>query len=272
MTNKNFLNKLKKEVIPGINIFELILFSFSLFMGITLFILTFTIWVEDIKSDLNKLLSSIIVLIDIPVGVIAATFLAKKSKLSPILLTFDALLYGGANLLAKQWSLGFVNFVLIPILYLIAFFWIWPKQNLSDNKEIETRKFSIGTGLILLLLIFLFSTLFGVLITFFTKQNVSNEFDKWVVTLNIWFGSFSSALMLVAVIFSILRFREIWYLYFLSNTLKIILFSILISQGDLASIQLLLLSITYFVNSIFGILVWQDSKLIKQKKISNQDL
>lgn len=257
-----FLDKLKREVLPGINLFELVLFSVSTIVGTILFLITL-FYLDDSNSSA---LTNLITLIDIPIGVIAATFLAKRSKLAPLLLSIDALLYGGANILAKQFALGLVNFILTPLLYMIAFIWIWPKQSNNDGSEVITRKFNLKTGILIIGGAILIAVSFGVVLTLINNSNNTTELPDWLFIYSTWFDSFAAAIMLMAVITSILRFRESWYLYFTSNVLKIFLFTALIINGDTSSICLLVLAVTYFINAIFGMMVWRESELFELKK------
>ncbi len=262
MANITVMDNLKREVIPGINLFELILFSFSTIIGITLFILTITLWSD---SENQNTISNLIALIDIPIGVIAATFLAKRSKLAPLLLSVGALLYGSANFIAGQFALGFVNFIFTPIIYMVAFIWIWPKQEVDG--EVKTKKFNLTTGLIISGLAIGIAVVFGVVMTLVNGIGYDNTtMPAWLITFSTWFDSFAAALMLMAVITSVLRFREAWYFYFTSNVLKIILFTSLIIYGDLASLELLVLAITYFINSIFALVIWRESEVVNISK------
>lgn len=262
MANKiTVMGKLKSNVLPGINLFELILFSFSTIVGITLFALTITIWSD---SENQKMISNLIALIDIPIGVIAATFLAKRSKLAPLLLSIDALLYGSANFIAGQFALGFVNFIFTPIIYMVAFIWIWPKQEIDG--EVQTKKFTLTTGLIISGIAIAIAVAFGIAITLINGVGYDDTLPNWLVTFRTWFDSFAAALMLMAVITSVMRFREAWYFYFTSNILKIILFTSLIVYGDLASLELLVLAVTYFINAIFALIIWRESEVVNISK------
>ncbi len=259
-TKRTVLEQLKRNIIPGINLFELILFTFATVLGTVLFVLTLTIWSDPSSSTNAKIITTnIIALVDIPIGVIAATFLAKRSKLAPLLLSIDALLYGGANFISGQFALGIVNFIFTPVIYMIAFIWIWPNE--KEDGEVETKKFNLKTGLIISLGAILTAVVFGIILTL-TGGVQSSEFSPWLNTFSTWFDSFAAALMLMAVIVSVMRLREAWYFYFTSNVLKIILFTCLIVEGDLASLELLVLAITYFINAIFGMFVWRESTTI----------
>ncbi len=263
-SNTTFLRKLQREIIPGINLFEAVLFSISATLGVVLFLLTILVW-SDGAGD--EILINVITLIDLPIGIIAATFLAKRSKLAPLLLSIDALLYGGANMIAGQYALGTVNFIITPILYMVAFVWIWPKEKSEDGKEVITRKLNLTTGLLISGIAIAFAVMFGVTMTLLgDASNTTTNLPDWVFWFKIWFDTFAAALMLMAVVTSVFKFREAWYFYFTSNVLKIILFTTLIACGDLGSIQLLLLAVTYFINALFGMFIWNNSKVVELKK------
>lgn len=258
-TKINFIDRLQKNVIPGINLFELILFTVTTVVGGILFILTLTIWNSDSAS--SDWISNLIAFVDIPIGIIAATFLAKRSKLAPMLLSIDALLYGSANFIAGQIALGFVNCIATPIIYLVAYFYLWPKQEKENSGEVVTKKFNLVTGLLFSGSAILLAVLFGVVITLTDGKTEATFLDSYQT----WFDSFAAALMLMAVITSTLRFREGWYFYFVSNILKIALFSTLVIKGDYASLELLVIAIAYLINATFAMFIWKDSEIVEIK-------
>ncbi len=263
-TNVTIMQKLKSEVLPGINLFESILFTIATIVGTIFFILSFTIWKTN-SSD-NQLFSSLLALIDIPLGVLAATFLSKRSKWAPLLLSVDALLYGSANFFAGQIALALVNFIYTPIMYLIAFFFIWPRETIDPiTKEVKTRKLNLLTGLLIVISIILVATIFGVVLTVLNNNEPKYE-HEWINNFSMWFDVFAATLMMFAVASSVFRFRETWYFYLTSNIIKIFLFSsLLIFEQDIASIQLLILALTYLINALFGLVIWRQSELKELK-------
>ncbi len=264
-TKITVMDRLRKEVIPGINLFELCLFIFATVVGVTLFILSITIWSES--TDNKDYFGYAIAIIDIPLGVLAATFLSKRHKLAPALLAIDAIFYGTSNFLAGNFALFFVNAVLTPVIYLVAFFVIWPKMDAinKDTNEIETRKLNVNSGLIIAGSAILVAVLFGVSITLIkdTSTIVDNKTFEYV---SIWFDSFAASLMLMAVIAATLRFREVWYLYFTSNIIKLVLFSWSLALGNMDDLLVLVLAVTYLMNTIFGMLIWKDSENVSKQK------
>ena len=245
------LTKLKKPIFKGINLFEIILFSLFSTIGVIIFILSI---VNNSEISLSVKMSYIFTLIDIPLGIIAATSLSKRSKYAPLLLVIDALLYGTSNFLVGNISLGFVNAIITPILWIIAFFYFWKGNMKEEGREVETRKLNLKTGFVVVISVVLVATLLAIALHWnsFKTNNLINS-------INVWFDSFAAALMLAAVVMGMLRFREVWYLYLLANILKITLFIVNLSVGNNSDVMLLIMSSAYLTNSIFGLFIWYDS-------------
>ncbi len=250
--------KLQKDIYKGINLFEIVLFS--IFSTIAVLVFLYSILSTD-KPSAKVQASYIISLIDIPMGIIASTTLSKKSKYSPIFLIIDAFLYGISNFLLDNNALGFVNAIIIPLLWFFAFAYLWKGSVEKETKKIETRKLNLSTGALLLFSVIVISTSLALVM----HWNSFNSNDP-IVSLNIWFDSFAASLMLFAVIMGVLRFREVWYLYLLANILKITLFTINLSTGNSKDAMLLVMSSAYLINAIFGLFVWTDSKKFDNKK------
>lgn len=261
MKTNAFIKKLKRDVIPGINLFEGVLFTITSTLGIILFILSLTIWSGNAGADWKTNTANLLTLLDIPIGILAATFIAKRHRLGALLLAIDAFLYGTANLLAGQFALAFVNDLVIPFLYLFAFFYLWPKwaKTKESTGEIYTHKMNLKSSLLIVGGVLLFSIAFGIFMPMITNSYSTSK--GTIDTINVWFGSFAAALMLIATIMVVMRYRENWFLYFISNTVKIILFSTIIItgyDGYQGYYLLLLLAIAYWINSLFGMFVWSE--------------
>ncbi len=268
------INKLKREVIPGINVFEAFLFTFTTIVGCILLILTFTIWSSDDSITNKNIISYFISMVDIPVGVLAATFLAKRNKYAPGILAVDALLYGSSNFLAGNIALGIVNAILTPLIYLVALFFIWPKETKEGSSSVTTRKLSLQSAALLVMFILFIAIIMGFALPemfpkYFTSQDYSNY--KWLQDFNIWFDSFAAALMLAAVIMGTLRFRETFFLYLIANTIKIILFTTTLALGYKNDLFVLVIASAYYINSIFGILVWTEESESYKKENTTQE-
>ncbi len=258
-SNTKILTKLQREVIPGFNLFETILFSTTTILATILFFLTLFVWSDSAEKGDN--LINILMLIDMPLGILAATFLSKKNALAPLLLAIDGVLYGLANFLGGQYALGISSFLFIPAIYMVGFLWLWPRENKENNKVVETKKLNLKTGLVLATVAIVFAIVFGVVLTFLEDATNDGSLPNWVFWFKLWFDTFSATMMLVSVIVATLKFREAWYFFITSNALKVILFTTLIIYGDMASLELLVLSVAYLINSVFGLLVWNNSRV-----------
>ncbi len=253
-TKVTLLDKLKKDVFPGINLFELILFSISLIFSILFFVLGLLL-IDNTNTEIAVM---VIALVDLPIGVIAATFLSKRSKLAPLLLIIDAFMIGTANFLSHQIAIGIVNMVIVPILYFLAMVWIWPKETNEETNEVVTRKLNLKVGTYLLLLTIIASILFGDVVS----RIINNDNE----TFAIWFDAFAGAITISATIMAVFKFREAWYFYLTLNVIKIVLYTSLIISGKIANVQLLIIAVTYFINALFGLLIWNDSREIELNK------
>ncbi len=245
----------KKKVFLGINLFEVLLFSFAIIASII--IISFEIYHLEF-NDINYYVfsSQIITLIDLPLGIIAAVALSRRWKWSWLLLSIDAVLYGTAALLTSNFSLGIINLITPFILSLTLITWKG-FINEEDDSQIKTRKLGIKEGISLAIIIIGLSILLGYGVTSL-KQFISSDDGNYFASS--LFDASAGILMLFAALMSVFRYRETWYLYLFSNTVKIIFFSILISQGDYGNILLLVIAITYFINAIYGNIIWWFSK------------
>jgi|GEM_PF-3057102 len=114
---KTILSRLDKKIFKDFSLFEVVLFTIAVIVGCTVFVVMIFITKENKGTDKTKLyLSYALTLVDIPLGVVAATRLSKKDKYAPLLLAIDALLYGSSNFLVGNYALGVVNAVLTPLL------------------------------------------------------------------------------------------------------------------------------------------------------------
>ncbi len=245
----------RKRVIWGINLFEIILFSLAIITSIVIIAL------ELNKVNFNNinsyvLASQIITLIDLPLGIVAAIALSRKWKWSWLLLSIDAVLYGSASLLTGNFSLGIIN-LLTPFIFSLTLITWKDFINENDEAQIKTRKLGILEGISLVISIIGLSILLGYGVTSL-KQVISNDDGNYFISS--LFDASAGILMLFAALMSVFRYRETWYLYLFSNTIKIIFFSLLISQGNYENILLLVIAITYFINAIYGNIIWWFSK------------
>ncbi len=254
MNYSNFINgPIKKEyrrkdgnnIFKTIKPFEIILFLISISLS------TYFLFRNGIS---NIAASDWIIWVDLSIGIIAALSLSRRWKWSWLILAFDAILYGVAMFLTKNYAIGIVNMFLSPIILFFAIL-TWKDYNTEFEKTIETRKINLTQGFIITFFIFLLTTLIGYITLEITdsKTNIGKTQD--------WLNAFAASITLFAMIASVFRFRETWYLYFLNNIVKIVLFSLLIWKSYDENIISLILAVTYFLNSLYGMFIWKDGEL-----------
>jgi len=70
-----------------------------------------------------------------------------------------------------------------------------------------------------------------------------------------------STLMIFGFLLSAFRYRETWTMFLMGDIIKVIMFSILIAYASPnTSVLSLILSITYFFNSLHALWVWRNSQ------------
>ncbi len=252
MNYSNFITgPIKKEYRKGggslfkiIKPFEIILFIIS--FSLSSYFL-FRNGTGNIKS------SDWIIWVDLSIGIIAAILLSRRWKWSWLVLAFDAILYGVAMYLTGNYAIGFVNMILSPMILFFALI-TWKNHKNQFEQTIETRKVNLSQGFIVTFVIFLLTATIG----FITVQITNSETQ--IEKSQDWLNAFAASITLFAMIASIFRFRETWYLYFLNNIVKIILFSLLVWKSYDENIISLILASTYFINSIYGMFIWKDGE------------
>ncbi len=238
---KKYLNG-EKKLFLGITLFETVLFLSS-FIIATIF--TF------LNGTSNLEVSDWIIWIDLALGIVAAVSLSRKWKWSWLLLLIDALLYGSVMILTKNYALGIVNAVISPIILLLSLV-TWKKHKEEGVAEIETRKLNLSQGILITFIISGISIGVGFLTIYIRGENANQVQD--------WMNAFAATITIFAMIASILRYRETFFFYFVSNTVKIIMFSILIfSFSKTENTVSLIMAFTYFINAIYGMLIWKNT-------------
>ena len=239
----------------GISFFELSLFLVAFITG-TYF--TFNNGVSDLAWY------DWVLWIDVSLGIVAAIALLKKLSYSWILLSLDAMFYGAAIIGQGIYATGVINFLITPLLLSLTLI-TWKNHKDPETKLIQTRKLGIKEGLLFSLGVVMITALIG-----WPLSLLADETLKW----RSWVDSFLAALTVGAFTFSVFRYREAWYLFFFSNTVKIIMFTILLVlyPTEQTSPLSLILAITYWLNAIYGMFVWRKSqKESIVKKFNHQE-
>ncbi len=198
-----------------------------------------------------------VIYVDIIVGILGAILLAKKNRYAWIVLTLDAMLYGSSFIGQGIIATGALNLFVVPVI-IVASAFTW-KNNLQEGNEnhIKTKKLSLKEGIIIFIIIILGILLVGMNLNYFFGDTTSAH--PW----SAWVDASITIIMLFAFLFSTFRYREAWYLFLFSNVLKIIMFSILLSNfGKTENISplSLILAVTYAINGIYALYLWKDSQ------------
>lgn len=198
---------------------------------------------------------------DIFIGVIAALALSKRYRYAWILLLIDACFYGSVMFATGNYALAIVNVIIIPIILIFAGI-NWKKEGFTKEKLIKTRKLNFWQGILLVTIIAILTIGLGVFTGYIVIDLIGVSNDD-IPIYQIALDAFSASIAVIAFSFSMMRYRETFFLYTILNTVKIIMFSLLLfsfggqegSEKTTLFISLIL-AITYFFNALYGIFMW----------------
>ncbi|BDV03588.1 MAG: hypothetical protein HPPSJP_3090 [Candidatus Hepatoplasma scabrum] len=239
-------NKLKKI---KINWIEIILFLFAIVTS-SYFIFA--------NIDTNNW-DTYLIYVDIFIGIIAAIALSKRYRYAWILLIIDAVFYGSVMFATGSYALATVNVIFLPIILIFAGI-NWKKEGFTEQNLIKTRKLNFWQGIFIVTLITILTVGFAAFSAYVVIDLIGED---EVPTYQIALDAFSASISLVAFIFSMLRYRETFFLYTLLNIVKIIMFSLILFAFDKQEgsdkttlIISLILAISYFFNALYGLFMW----------------
>lgn len=257
-TKKNFLS------INKVNIADIIIFLI-IGVGGTIFNI-YQASTMNWSSGWEDILGFIIGWIALYFGVFGALALSKKSKHSWWILLIEAMLYGVYLCLISTWATGILNAVIIPLILLFSHFVLWKKTNTANEKKLETRKFTLKNGLIIVSGTLILSVaISGLLILI--GVNESKDWPKWLWYMNIWMDGMIASIGFFAFLLIMLRFKENFFLFLLSNILKLVLFIATISViKDMSYVLSIIFAAGYLLNALYGIYIWNNGKLEKSLK------
>ena len=200
-------------------------------------------------------------------GISGAMMLTTKSKHSWIPLTIEAVMYGMYTFFALgSYALGSINMFIAPIILMFSQ-WNW-RRHAKEGHEIETRKLNVQEGIYTTVGIFIVATGLG---SIFIFGDPNGDPTNWLS----WIDGLMGSVMLFGYLASALRYRETWYIFFASNVIKIISWTIAIAQApDMGTVAAystsLTLAIVYFINASFGLIIWQKGKKEKLSEIKKE--
>lgn len=251
-------NNIKKI---NINWIEIILFLFCTILS-SYFIFT--------NIDTNEW-DTYLIYVDIFIGVIAALALSKRYRYAWILLLIDACFYGSVMFATGNYSLGIVNVIIIPIILILTGL-NWKREGFTDKNLVKTRKLNFWQGLFIVTLIIIIAIGFASFSAYVVIDLIGKD-D--VPTYQIALDAFSASIAVVAYIFSMMRYRETFFLYTSLNIVKIIMFSLILfaftepEDSDKTTLIIsLIIAITYFFNALYGFFMWNKGS----KEASSADI
>jgi nicotinamide mononucleotide transporter len=171
-------------------------------------------------------------------------------------------MYGAVTFSNGALALGSLNLFVIPVL--LAFSNItWKNHKSKGDYKLETRKLNKQDGTIVIAAVIMLTAMLGTILVY---ADPTSSPDNWLS----WVDGLMASIGLFAFVLSILRYRETWYLFMMSNVVKIIVWTLLIvgvgqsaevTADNLASnVQLLTLAVIYLLNSIYGMIIWKHGK------------
>lgn len=295
-TNKKL--NLRREIFPGITLFSLGLLIIAGVIGVILTIIELinfepsnstNLVLGFLSQDTANLISTLIMLVDIPLGLLVASLLSNRSKWAPIGMGGETIFYAFAILLSQNWALFIANGIYTPLIWIYGYF-LWNKEEVQQTKEnskitneVKTKKLNLKSTLLVVGTIIFILILFGALLPLvlpkffigtktFMELNpggqgyntyvVNGEVPSWFAWFQIWLDAFLAAVAVVATTMAVFRYAETWKLFFISNFFKLILFGITIIVTNTISAMMFVMAVAYFANALYGMVVWNDSEEI----------
>ena len=166
-----------------------------------------------------------------------------------------------------SYALGSINMFIAPLILVWSHF-SWRNHTKKGENTIDTRKLNAVEGASVTVGIFAVAS---ALAAMFIYVDPNGDPTNWIS----WIDGLMGAVMLFGYLASALRYRETWYIFFASNVIKIITWTIAIAlaqdMGTVAAYSTsLTLAIVYFVNASFGLIIWQKGKQQKLKDIADK--
>lgn len=182
-------------------------------------------------------------------GLLCAFFASEGKRINYIFGLINYLLMGYVAFKNNLFGIFFFYIFIFSPLQVNGFV-TWNK-NLNENKNVRVREFTLKNSIIITLLCIIGSVILGYLLTLIPTQRLA------------FMDATSNCINLCGVILMILRFKEAWWLWLINNIIDLIIWIIIVINGENGSIMMLLVSIAYLLINIYGIIKWH----IEAKKI-----
>ncbi len=184
-------------------------------------------------------------------ALLCAYFSSEGKRISYILGLINYLLIGYVSFKNHLYGLFIFGVIICPIIQIQGYI-SWGK-NLDENKNVKVREFTLRNSIIITLSCVVGSFILSYLLTLIPGQRIA------------FMDAASNTLNLCAVVLSILRFKECWWIWLINNIVDLGIWLItFISKGE-GSFMLFLAAIAYLVINIYGIIKWN----IEAKKNQN---
>lgn len=175
-------------------------------------------------------------------ALLCAYFSSEGKRISYILGLINYLLIGYVSFKNHLYGLFIFGVIICPVIQIQGYI-SWGK-NLDENKNVKVREFTLKNSIIITLSCIIGSLILSYLLTLIPEQRIA------------FMDAASNTLNLCAVVLSILRFKECWWIWLINNVVDLGIWLItFLSKGE-GSFMLLLAAIAYLVINIYGIIRW----------------
>lgn len=214
---------------------------------ISIIIIIFSILIGYITNDL--LIGSAILI----TGLLSSYFAGERKKVNYIFSFISYILAAYVSYKNNLYGIFiFCLFIFAPFQIYGYFSW---QKNLEDEKEVKPRKFTLKKSLIVILSCLTFSCIIGYLLTLIPKQNLA------------FMDAASNCINLCAIILLSLRYKEAWWLWFISGIIDLIIWVVMYFNNGYNTMAMIIITICFFVFNLIGIIKWTKKTKYKETEI-----
>lgn len=185
-------------------------------------------------------------------GLLCAYFASEGKRINYMMGLINYLLMGYVALKNNIYGI-FIFYILIFAPLQIKGFLTW-KDNVDEEENLIIRKFNLKNSITIITTCIIVSIILGYLLSLIPNEKLS------------FMDATSNCINLCGVILMILRFSESWYLWLLNNIIDLIIWIIIVINKGNNSIMMLLVSTSYLLINIYGIVKWNRKKVIDNNK------
>lgn len=186
-------------------------------------------------------------------GILCAYFASEGRRINYIFGLINYILMGYVSLKNHLFGL-FIFYIFLFSPLQIKGFITW-KNKSDDKNNLEVRSFTLKNSIIITITCIVGSFLVGYILNLIPKDELS------------FMDASSNCVNLCGVILMILRFRESWWIWLINNIIDLSIWIIVFINNGENSFMMLLVSISYLIINIYGIIKW--NIIIKQGSLWN---